>query len=170
MCLHYPQCNSTWFTAHIQMFCASKWVSLSIQQHHYPFVWKQISSLIHQSIVFSSGEQDWWRDFKCKRKASWERGETKTVSVSPPRLYVLSFALCLDRNTFVVGEQALRSSSRASLHRWLSYSRSAGCSQPAPCERRQDVKKNQQIRTVPKLLRSYRIILSFLSLACLSHP
>lgn len=44
-------------------------------------------------------------DFKCKRKASWERGETKTVPAAQPRLVVpWTLVLHLDRSTFVVGE------------------------------------------------------------------
>lgn len=79
---------------------------------------------------------------------------------------------------FVVGEQAVRSSSGASLHRWSSYSadesveRSAR--QRASTLNRLWVKdvnrKPTNTDTVTKLLCSSIIIFSFLSLACLSLP
>lgn len=139
-------------------------------------------AFIHQSGAHTSGQQSnetsdeglWCRDFKCKRKASWERGETKTVPVTQPRLVVpWTLVLYLDRSTFVVGEQAVRSSSRGSLHRWSSFSADESVERSA--RRRASVWKmsteNQQIQnTVTKLLCSSIVSYILFSISCLSFP
>lgn len=139
-------------------------------------------AFIHQSGAHTSGEQSnetsveglWCRDFKCKRKASWERGETKTVPVTQPRLVVpWTLVLYLDRSTFVVGEQAVRSSSRGSLHRWSSFSADESVERSA--RRRASAWKmsteNQQIQnTVTKLLCSSIVTYILFSISCLSFP
>lgn len=111
-----------------------------------------------QSSKTSDGGLRCW-DFKCKRKASWERGETKnrfsysTSAPFPPPL----LGLQLHISTFVDAEPAGRSSSGSSEVLCIADGLTAQLSQerghpergprpePALCETRQQ--KYQQIQT-----------------------
>lgn len=141
LCLHYPQCKVD--RSYSDFFNASKW-------HHFPFdatrlffsFWAMTSSFLcskmdsQPSVISpedfsgdpsrktSDGGLRCW-DFKCKRKASWERGETKncfsystSAPFSPPRSSAPHKHICWRRTDWKEQLRVLR----VSLHCWWPYS------------------------------------------------